>query len=224
MKICVSVMPRNPSSALKLIEKAEKSRADFIEVRLDCTGFKGLKDIAGCAKTPLIATIRTSERHGKFLGKEDECIKILLGAASSGFGYVDIELDSPWLKNVVNDLLAMGVKPIISFHDFKKTPGTAKLQQILKSEIAMGAKVCKIVTTAQTMQDNLTLLHFLHGESGKARIVCFAMGSLGKLSRLLSPIFGGYFTIASLKRGMETASGQMTIQEMKTAYRALGVM
>ncbi|MEM3728792.1 MAG: type I 3-dehydroquinate dehydratase [Candidatus Bathyarchaeia archaeon] len=225
VKICVSVMPRNLSNALKLIEKAEKNLADFIEVRLDCTGwFKGLKDIAGCAKTPLIATIRTPGHRGKFLGREDERIKILLSAASSGFSYVDIELDSPWLKNAVNDLLAMGVKPIISFHDFEKTPETAKLQQILKSEIAMGADVCKIVTTAQTMQDNLTLLHFLNSEGGKARIVCFAMGALGKLSRLLSPIFGGYFTIASLKCGMETASGQMTIQEMKTAYRALGVM
>ncbi|MEM1540234.1 MAG: type I 3-dehydroquinate dehydratase [Candidatus Bathyarchaeia archaeon] len=225
MKICVSIMPKTLNEALSLIEKSEQHGADFIEVRLDCiNNFKGLKDIAECAKTPLIATVRTSKCSGKFLGKEEKRAKILLNAASRGFKYADIELDSPSLKNVVENLLTLGVKPIISFHDFEKTPGKGELQRILKSEIEKGADVCKIVTTAQSLQDNLTLLQFLHDESGKAEIVCFAMGALGKLSRLLSPLYGGYFTIASLERGIETAAGQMTIEEMRAAYKALGVM
>lgn len=223
VKICVSVMPQSVNDALSLIEKAEEHKADFIEVRLDSISrFNGLENIARCAKTPLIATIRMPENHGKFVGKEER-IKILFNAASSGFGYVDVELDVPRVRNIVNDLLAIGVKPIVSFHDFEKTPETTKLQQILKSENAMGADVCKIVTTAQTLRDNLTLLDFLYSESGKDKIVCFAMGPLGRPSRLLSPLFGAYFTIASLKHGAETASGQMTIEEMKTAYRALGL-
>jgi 3-dehydroquinate dehydratase len=49
------------------------------------------------------------------------------------------------------------------------------------------------------------------------------MGELGKISRLLSPVFGAFFTFASLEHGSETASGQMTIQEMKTAYELLGL-
>jgi 3-dehydroquinate dehydratase len=49
------------------------------------------------------------------------------------------------------------------------------------------------------------------------------MGELGKVSRFLSPLFGGYFTFASLERGGETAAGQMTIQEMKTTYKLLGL-
>ncbi|MEM3054610.1 MAG: type I 3-dehydroquinate dehydratase [Candidatus Bathyarchaeia archaeon] len=224
IKICVSIMPRNINDALDLVEKAEEYRADFIEVRLDhISEFKGLKDIARCAKAPLIATARTPKYHGNFLGNEEERLKVLLSAASNGFCFVDIELDS-LLRDAVTKLFAIGVKPIISFHDFEKTPDNSKLRQVLKSELAIGADVCKIVTTAQNLQDNITLLHFLNSESGKARIVCFAMGTLGKLSRFLSPIFGGYFTIASLKRGMETASGQMTIKEMRKAYRALGVI
>lgn len=218
-------MPQNLADALGLVEKAEEYQADFIEVRLDYMDeFEKLKDIAGCAKAPLIATVRAPQHHGKFLGKEEERIKVLLNSASNGFDFVDIELDSPLLKDVVGNLVATGVKPIISFHDFEKTPENSKLRQVLKSELAIGADVCKIVTTAQTLQDNLNLLYFLNSEGGKARIVCFAMGALGKLSRLLSPIFGGYFTVASLKRGMETASGQMTIKEMRKVYKALGVV
>jgi 3-dehydroquinate dehydratase len=50
------------------------------------------------------------------------------------------------------------------------------------------------------------------------------MGPLGKPSRLLAPLFGGFFTIASLERGGETAPGQMTIQELQNAYKALGAV
>jgi 3-dehydroquinate dehydratase len=39
---------------------------------------------------------------------------------------------------------------------------------------------------------------------------------------LLSPLFGAFFTFASLEQGSETASGQMSIQEMRTAYELLG--
>jgi 3-dehydroquinate dehydratase-1 len=218
-------MPKSLTEALKLIEKCEKYGADFIEVRLDClTSFKGLKDVAGCTRTPLIATVRQSKCGRKFSGKEEERVKILLDVASKGFEYADVELNLSGLKIVVENLWALGVKPIISFHDFEKTPKSGELQRILKSEIEAGADVCKIVTTAQSLQDNLALLQFLYNEGGKAKIVCFAMGPLGKPSRLLSPIYGGYFTIASLERGMETAAGQITIEEMKAAYKALGVM
>jgi 3-dehydroquinate dehydratase len=50
------------------------------------------------------------------------------------------------------------------------------------------------------------------------------MGELGKTSRLLSPLFGGFFTFASLERGKETAAGQLTVQEMKAVYETLGIM
>jgi 3-dehydroquinate dehydratase len=43
------------------------------------------------------------------------------------------------------------------------------------------------------------------------------------MSRLLSPVFGSFFTFASLERGAETAPGQMTVQELRTAYELLGL-
>jgi 3-dehydroquinate dehydratase type I len=53
-------------------------------------------------------------------------------------------------------------------------------------------------------------------------LVCFCMGEKGKVSRLLSPMFGAYFTFASLE-GDSTAPGQMSIAEMRNAYALLGV-
>jgi 3-dehydroquinate dehydratase len=49
------------------------------------------------------------------------------------------------------------------------------------------------------------------------------MGENGKISRLLAPLFGAFFTFASLEKGSETASGQISISEMKSAYILLGI-
>ncbi|MEM3055154.1 MAG: type I 3-dehydroquinate dehydratase, partial [Candidatus Bathyarchaeia archaeon] len=125
-------------------------------------------------------------------------------------------------REFVEELRQLNVKPIISFHDFNETPSPQKMKEVLECEVAEGADICKIVTTAKKVDDNLTVLNFLHKASRKAKLVCFAMGPLGKPSRLLSPLFGGFFTIASLEHGGETAPGQMTIQELRTAYQALG--
>ena len=85
-----------------------------------------------------------------------------------------------------------------------------------------GAIVCKIVTTAKKIEDNLTVLNFVSAMPSKAKLVCFCMGENGKVSRLLSPMFGAFFTFASLEEGSETAAGQMTVQEMRAAYKLLG--
>lgn len=218
-------MPQNVDEAINLIQKAEKHKPDLIEVRLDCLKeHDRLADIKKCTKLPLIATNRARDCRGKFSGSEAERKELLLKAAQSGFDYVDIELATSELKDFAGNLRKINVKPIISFHDFEETPSLQKMKKVLERELAEGAEVCKIVTTAKEVGDNLTVLEFLLQASKKANVVCFAMGPLGKPSRLLSPLFGGFFTIASLERNWETAPGQMTIQELRTAYQALGVI
>ena len=223
-RICVSILPRTIPEALRLIEKAETSQADFIEVRLDfLENTRDLGDLARHGKTPKIATNMPASCEGKFSGTEAERQRILLSAAKNGFAYVDVGLSTPKLKSVVGEVKATGAKPIVSFHDFSQSLGLHEINNILEREIACGAEVCKIVTTANQVEDNLKLLNFTSTACSKAKVVCFAMGELGKISRLLSPLFGGFFTFASLERGSETAAGQMTIREMRTAYELLGL-
>jgi 3-dehydroquinate dehydratase type I len=220
----VSILPRTTAEAVRLIEKAEESNADLIEVRLDCLkDYRKLADLATHGKTPKIATNKPRRCQGNFSGSETEQRQILLSAAENGFEYVDVELTQPKLKDIIRELKSLGVKPIVSFHDFAETLSLPELNTILEREIASGADVCKIVTTAERVEDNLTILNFTSVACRKAKIVCFAMGELGKVSRLLSPLFGGCFTFASLERGGETAAGQMTVQEMKAAYELLGL-
>ena len=215
-RICVSILPKTEAEALQLIEKAEATHADFIEVRLDhLENQNGLADLATHGKTPKIATDKASR-------KETEHHQMLIAAAKSGFEYVDTELSTPQLGDLVKELKELDVKPIVSFHKFDGSLNISELNGILEREISTGAEVCKIVTTAKQMEDNLTTLNFTSAASRKAKVVCFCMGELGKVSRLLSPLFGGFFTFASLESGSETASGQITIQEMKASYELLG--
>jgi 3-dehydroquinate dehydratase type I len=215
----VSILPKTVPEALLLIEKAESAHADFIEIRLDrlkdCLENRGFADLAAHGKTPKIATDKAPRT-------ETEHRQLLIGAAKSGFEYVDVELSTPQLEDLIKELKALGAKPIVSFHKFGGSLSISELNSVLEREISSGAEVCKIITTAERMEDNLTTLNFTSTASSKTKVVCFCMGELGKVSRLLSPIFGGFFTFASFEHGSETASGQLAIQEMKAAYKLLG--
>jgi len=223
-RVCVSVLPKTIHEGLSLVLRAEEAGADLVEVRLDhLNGVEVLTDLAEQSGKPKIATCKMHSLGGKFLGTEAERRQILLGAAKSGFDYVDIELENPEARDIARQLKSLGAKPIVSFHDCEKSLNLRELNSVLEREIASGAEVCKIITTAKRVEENLELLSFTQAASVRAKVVCFGMGELGKVSRLLSPFFGAVFTFAALERGSETASGQMTVQEMKTAYKLLGL-
>ncbi len=224
IRVCVSVPPKTVDEAFELIRKAEAQHADLIEVRLDyLTNHDQIADIPSCSKTPLIATNKSTEQHGKFSGTETERQKILVDAAKNGFAYVDVDLGTPNQTELISSLHEAGAKVIVSFHDFEQTPTWQQLNKVLDEEVALGADVCKIITTARAVKDNLTTLNFVSEASKKAKIVCFAMGDLGKQSRLVSPVLGAFFTFASLDEKRKTAKGQLTIHEMNSAYEALGL-
>ena len=221
-RICVSILPRNISEALTLVKKVEEAKANLIEVRLDCIETAtNLEELVQSTKTPLIATDKLASEKGFFSGTEAERQQRLLNAAESGFEYVDIDLSSSNCQEI-DRLKQLGAKPIISCHKFDGPLSRPAMERVLKQEIASNASVCKIVVTAKKIEDNLAVLNFVAFHSAKTKLVCFCMGEAGRVSRLLSPMFGAFFTFASLEQGSETASGQMTISEMRALYNFLG--
>jgi 3-dehydroquinate dehydratase type I len=221
-KICVSIKPKNTQEACDLIGKAEAAKADFIEIRLDSfEETRKLSDFSGATKIPLIATNKLPTEGGTFSGTQAQRWQTLINAAKSGFQYVDLDLTSLKLKEHIVDLQALDTKTIVSFHKFDGAFTTQEMQRILGEEMSSGADVCKIIGTAKQAQDNLTALNFVSENAAKTRLVCFCMGEQGRISRLLSPAFGAFFTFAALEEGCETAPGQISIKEMRTAYSVL---
>jgi len=49
------------------------------------------------------------------------------------------------------------------------------------------------------------------------------MGDEGRISRIASPMMGAFLTYASVADGKETAPGQISIGDMITIFRILGM-
>jgi len=228
-RICVSLRAERPTDYPQLIQRAEDAGADLIEIRLDYlsvdpfSALKNLKNFVGETSVPMIVTNRVYEQGGGRRQNEDERIQILMQAAEVGFEYVDVELTTSSIDLIVDKIRNCGSKPLISFHIFDRTPSIKEMKGLIRSELEAGAAVCKLITLAKSLNDNFKCLRLLEDMSESARIVCFAMGRKGLISRVLSPVCGGYFTFASLIEGRETAPGQISVNELKMLYEKLGV-
>jgi len=199
-----------------LMEQIATKKPDLLEVRLDkLEDRRILKEIAARKSFPVIATDR-SDRG--LAGK----LETLAYAAGVGFDLVDLDVATSDAV-AVKLMKSKGAEVILSFHDYSETPARGQLTKILEAEKKLGCDVCKIVTTAHLPRDTLTLLDFVQSESAGARLVSFAMGMHGIPSRILSPWFGAEFTFASLSDKSKTAEGQLTIDELRSAWRALGL-
>jgi 3-dehydroquinate dehydratase-1 len=209
-KICAVIV----SSDFKSLEKVEPL-FDLYEVRIDLIG-AGWKEIVPRLGKPWIATNRTPEEGGKAAESETERVKTLLSASKLGANIIDIELRSPELTMAV-PLIKKRSVCLISYHDFKGTPPFGVLKEIIKRQIVAGADICKVVTTARSAEDNLTVLKLIKEFPG-TRVVALTMGDLGLTSRVLCPVLGGDFTYASLEKGRESAPGQMTVSELRQIY------
>ena len=87
---------------------------------------------------------------------------------------------------------------------------------IFRKLAATGAHIVKIVTRARATEDNLRVMHLIPiAQKLGVRVITFCMGPMGRISRIASPLFGGYLTFASLEEGEESADGQIPVTEMK---------
>jgi 3-dehydroquinate dehydratase type I len=111
---------------------------------------------------------------------------------------------------------AGGSRLIVSTHLLDGTPTQGGLESLLRRLAATGASTVKIVTRARSLEDNLRVLTLIPmAQRLEVSIIAFCMGSMGRLSRIASPLLGGYLTFASLEKGEESADGQIPVIEMK---------
>jgi len=143
-------------------------------------------------------------------------VEELLKAVELGVDIIDIELATENLEEVV-PRIKNRAECLLSFHDVIGTPSLDKLQTMVQRQLEAGADICKVVTTARRLEDNLTVLRLI-SDFPKARVVSFAMGPLGSASRILCPLIGGDFIYASIEKGKESAAGQLTVEELRIIY------
>ncbi len=209
-RIC-AVITNNYPEAIKGVEPL----VDLFEVRIDLIG-DGWQELAKQLKIPWIACNRSADEGGKWSGNEARRVEKLLQAAELGASIVDIELRTKNLGKIV-PAIRKRAKCLLSCHDLKKTPPLDEMKEIVNRQLKAGADICKIVTTARSPEDNLTVLKLIPEFPG-VRIISLAMGSLGTMSRVLCPLLGGDFTYASTGKGKESAEGQLTVPDLAQIY------
>ena len=221
-RVCVAVIGSDPS---EMVEKAEVLVRDnpLLEFRLDYLPRPGLallrvRDFIDYhPQAVVIATCRREANGGKFRGSISSQVELLGKAAAAGCQLLDMELQSasrlkPEQLKKLRGLAAL----ILSFHDFR---GTKNLEQTLGKMLAIPADFYKIVSTATTLSDNVTMMKFLEKHSDNHSLIGMCMGEQGVISRVLGVRAGSVFTFAAVSEGERTAPGQITAQELRSTYR-----
>ena len=229
-KLCIAVQGATPAELFARADAAIKDSV-FIEFRIDllakpAAALPDLKSfLAHHREVTAIATCRRKSFGGNFAGSLNSELEILHKAAQAGCHIVDLEVESaeqctrPQLAKFRAALRAAGTALLISSHDFTRTRRPDGLNQTAQRIAAFEPEFVKVVTTARSLADNLSVLQMIEDQSLTAHVVGIAMGEEGLISRVLSPRAGAAFTFASVAEGAETAPGQPTARSLLDLYR-----
>ncbi|MFC2059861.1 type I 3-dehydroquinate dehydratase [Chloroflexota bacterium] len=215
-RICAAIVNKD-LEAIRAIEPF----TELFEVRIDLIGH-GWQELASQLNKPWIACNRRADEGGKCQEDDARRIEELLQAIDLGADIIDIELRTRNLEEAVQEIKNRA-KCLLSFHELEGTPPLNTLREIVDRQVTAGADICKVITTAKQFEDNLTVLQLI-AEYPQTKIISFAMGPTGLISRVLCPLSGGDFTYASIEKGKESASGQITVRDLRRLYEIMSGM
>ena len=213
-KTCVSIAEKTPYK-IKQVLKIALKKSDYAEVRFDFLKIEHIPEALETIKKDLnkiVCTLRPKTEGGKFPGNEKERIAILKLIAEYNPFLLDVEFNT--LKrntSLVRYLESTKTKLLVSWHDFKKTPSSAELKKKMNQMTKFSSNV-KIVSTAKSTDDSNRMLE-LYSKKGRNNLISFAMGDLGRISRILCLYLGSPYTYVSL--GKAVAPGQFSVDEVK---------
>jgi len=215
-QLCTSVSADSPAELASKAELAFSLGSDLVEFRIDRLA-KGappreLEAELSVFARKAIFTVRSSREGGGFKEGERKRLDLISRLAEMGPAYIDIELatakeNEKWAMSLPKD-----VRKVVSWHDFQGTPALEALRPICEEELGLGS-LAKVVTTATSVDDNITTLRLCGDQPGK--IVSFCMGELGTVSRVSSMRLGAPLAYTSLPNEA-VAPGQLSIVTMRT--------
>ncbi len=207
---------------------------DVIEWRVD--HFEDIADKAAVVKTgralrgilagtPLIFTRRSAREGGQPIDLDDSgVVRLYEAIGAEGLAdLLDFEMDnSPGhVRKVVATAHRQGIRVILSYHDFKKTPALKTLVKRFVEADRLGADVAKVAVMPRDRFDVLTLLCATAQAEAKTRIplISMSMGPLGAVTRMVGGLFGSSLSFA-VGEG-SSAPGQLPIAELRKVYRVI---
>ena len=213
-KTCVSIAEKTPKKTKEKLKQALR-KSDYAEIRFDFLKKEDIPETLELVKNDMkkiVCTLRPKTEGGIFSGSEKERAGILKLIGEYNPFLLDVEFNT-MKKNaeLVRYLKSTRTNLLISWHDFKKTPNMPELKKKIKRMSKFSSNL-KIVSTAKTTDDATRMLE-LYSKKGKMNLISFAMGDLGRISRILCLYLGSPYTYVSL--GKAVAPGQFNVDEVK---------
>lgn len=202
MKIVVSVEDTGS------IDEVIKYSPTFIELRLDRMADDPLDQVRAVREQtaiPLIATLRSREEGGDFVGGADLWARIVNPIAR----YVDLVDIEARYRDHAPAIKSQGVQIIASLHT-NEMPSPSELREI-EGMLRSYGDIPKIVVKPRTPDDLFALIAFTH--HAQKPICTSVMGSEFRYARAILPLLGSEFTFCHA--GTPTAGGQYHIREMR---------
>ena len=160
-----------------------------------------------------LATCRRREGGGKFAGGVDRELYWLIQAREAGCQWCDLELET--LRKLPGQSVREYPVPprvLLSVHDFERTPD---LPRTMNPPAHGGVDAVKIAAEARTIHDSVRLLRLARNSRS---FVAVPMGDVGLPARILALREGSALAYAPVAEA--TATGQVSLDEMKHLYRA----
>ena len=225
--ICTSIQNKTYDEILALLDDPW---IEMAEIRLDRCDLSDeeIEDLFANTDTPLIATCRIVEVGAK---EAERRLGVAIRAGAR-FADLEVEADAGFSKRFRSACEECGTEIIRSFHDYSGTPDLDYLQQLRDRCYRYGADIAKIVVTAHSEDDvkRVMALYDAGGPNGRAMrelgapcgtqsrplpvadgrgLLAFAMGPLGRDTRIACLKAGAPFSYATLSDAEATAPGQI---------------
>ena len=221
-KVCLALSGDTVDDMLASAESMARDNP-FLEFRLDYLKqpLAALPKIHRFLEThqyvTAIGTCRRADNDGKFKGSLASQLEVLTKANAAGCQIVDLEIQSA-LKSKTDAIARLRSRSrlILSFHDFR---ATRNLDETLGKMLKIPADFYKVVSTATTLSDNVTMMKFLQTQSDKHAMIGLCMGEQGIISRVLSVRAGSVFTFGAVSADLKTAPGQISAHDLRSIYR-----
>ena len=219
-KICLPIIKQSIPEVVEIIEQ-QKNNFDMFEIWIDYVKENEemiqnmLQDLSNKFAKKIIVVFR--RQNAELITMPFEKRKLIIEKLAEKNIFLDLDIEQQ-----IKDLefaKEKKAKVIASFHDYKKTPRTSALVEIIKKMEMFQPAIFKIATFCETEKDALHLLHLLLDlKEEKKDVIVLGMGEKGIITRIFGSIWGNEITFAPVSGNEQSAPGQLTKEQLEKIF------
>ena len=232
--VCIPLVGKTEEEIFSEARNVLVVKPDIIELRIDAWDFienvsesaamiRSVRSIVG--SMPIILTCRGDWEGGFKKVSDDAKFSIYSEAVKEDLvDFIDMELKygPQKISEVLESIKGSKVSLIVSFHDFKKTPGREEIISIMSAQIEAGAHVAKLAAMPEKEEDVLDILSATLDVRRKfpdIPLITMSMGSIGAVSRIIGGLYGSDLTFAVGSKA--SAPGQIPVAELRKCLEVI---